>query len=75
MVNMQGMVGDPELWEEFCVAYAMASRLRPQVRYRYAIINSVYTHIWDECIWSELQPGNLIDAMSGFISNDLKGLT
>ena len=71
-MNIQRMVGDLELWEEFCVAYAMASHLRPQVQFRLAILQSPYTHIWDECIWSELQPGNLIDAMSGFISDDLK---
>ena len=72
-MNMQLILADQELWGEFCVAYAMASRLRPQVQFRLAILQSPYTHIWEECVWSELQPGNLIDAMSGFISDDLKG--
>jgi hypothetical protein len=71
-MNMQLILQDQELWEEFCIACAMSSQLRPQVRFRYAIINSVYTRIWEECVWSELQSGNLIDAMSGFISDDLK---
>jgi hypothetical protein len=74
-MNINQIVNDPELWAEYCKAYAIAAHYRPAVQFRLAIINSPHTHVWDDCIFTDLfTPGALITAIGdGWVSDDLKG--
>lgn len=74
MKNMQAIVNDPELWEQFVIAYRIAGRYRPKVQFRRMIINLSSMVIMDNYIWcySKDYTGPMLLAETGFIHKDLK---
>ena len=74
-MNINQIVNDPELYNELMIAYAMVGNRRARVSFRLAILNMPDTCVQDDCIYNTAigQPMILVDAVSGFISEDWKG--
>jgi hypothetical protein len=74
-MNINAICNDQELYNELMIAYAMAGNRRAQIGYKLAILNMPDTHIFDDCIINTAigTPSYLIDAITGFISDDWKG--
>jgi hypothetical protein len=74
-MNINEIVNDPELWQEFCIAYAMAGKRPAEISYKLAILNMPDTHIFDEGIGNNAMGETklLVSAITGFISPDWKG--
>jgi hypothetical protein len=75
MNNLQELINDPELFEQLCIAYAMVGNRRAKIQYKLAILNMPDTHVFDDMIINTAMdtPSYLIDAITGFISEDWKG--
>jgi len=74
-MDINKICNDKELYEELMIAYAMVGNRRAQVSFRLAILNVPQTVVQDDCIYNTAigQPMILVNAATGFISEDWKG--
>ena len=75
-MDINKIVNDPELWAEYCKAYAIAAHYRPAVQFKLAIFNMPKTRFYDDSVWNSAIkdfPHILLSAITGYICDDLKG--
>lgn len=74
-MNINKIVNDSELWEEYRKARAIAAPYRSKLQFKLAILTMPDTHICDEFVYNTAMgiPLTLIFAPTGYICDDLKG--
>lgn len=71
MINIKELMKDEELWEEFLVAYAIASCYRERVSFRYALLCNGYRIVMNNKIYDVDTNEVLIDVDCNSIEESL----